>query len=288
MSILTIFTVSSANVDDRERPYPPEPRYMPPHPPGMPMEDSPTVKGLFYMLIAGILILIGSFVCGIISIIGYILALVGFFKIYSDRHMYPEPHPSNMSTSLIFYLLGIIIVIIGIVFIVASAFILAASLVNNKDLSGAFDSFLLYIVIGTAIILIGGLFWVFGRYKLLSSLMPEDKISFLNIAMVIVIVSMVIGLITIPILFSSLEGTFEDIDKDEEELTDKDINKYTAEIQAKTIGFTLINGALSIISEILFIICFYFAYDHQKRNPQLRTGGTPFKPEPYYPPPPAR
>ena len=79
------------------------------YPPG----ETPTVKGLFFMLIAGLLIIVGSFVCFVISIIGYILAIIGFFKIHGDRHAYPEPHPTNMTQSLIFYILGIAIAIIG-------------------------------------------------------------------------------------------------------------------------------------------------------------------------------
>jgi uncharacterized BrkB/YihY/UPF0761 family membrane protein len=267
--------------EDDERP-PPRAKYVPPT--RYSREDSPTVKGLLYMLIAGVLVLIGGFVCGVISIIGYILALVGFFKIYSDKEAFPEPHPNNMRQSLIFYILGIIVIIIGIVVVVISAFILVMAVGEDTSISEAFDVFIFYLLIGIIISLIGGILWVFGRYKLLYSLMPEDKKSLLNIAMVIVILSMILGMIVLSILFNNMKGAFEDVDE-EEKLTEKNLQKYLTKFQTEAISFTLLSGVLSIISEILFIICFYFAYDYQKQNPQLRTGGRPYMPEEPYPPP---
>ncbi len=259
-------------------------------PPGYHIPDSPTVSGLFYMLIAGILILVGALVCGVISFIGYILAIIGFYKIYTDRNSYDEPHPSNMKLSLVLYILGIILVIVGAILIVIATFSLVFSMIEG-NLTSAFNSFLLYIVIGALIATIGEILWVFGRYKLLVKLMPVDRIGFLQAAVVIVIIVSIIGLIVVPILFSGLQGAFKGLDVEDEESTEelqRNINKFSE----KTSGISWLNAGLGIISQILFILCFYFAYDYQKKNPQLRKGGTPYPsplshttPPPGYPPP---
>ena len=91
-----------------------------------------TTTGLAYMLIAGILIIIGQFICFIISIIGSILALVGFIRIYMDRYSYPDPHRTNMKISLIFYILGIILSIIGIIALFSATFSWAYSIMEKN------------------------------------------------------------------------------------------------------------------------------------------------------------
>lgn len=278
-----------------QSPYPPPPRYQGPipHPPGM-VGDSPTVKGLFYMLIAGVIIIIGDFlgafnICGLISFIGYIIALVGFWKIYSDRGSYPEPHTTNMKHSLIFYVLGIILVIIGIVMIVVGALTFTFQAIEQGADSSDFESFLFNTIIAGVIVSIGSLLWVFGRYKLLVGLMPENKIGFLKAAVILVIIVMIIGIIGLGIVYSGLKGEFKDfkIEPSEGDISEDSLDNLTAalaDFEKKTWGIDIINLALSIISQILFLLCFYFAYDYQKNNPQLRKGSTPYPsthPPPY-------
>lgn len=258
-------------------PYPPPPGYAPPPggmpPPTHPPTESPTVKGLLFMLIAGILIIIGQFVCAILTIIGYILAIIGFFKIYGDRYSYPEPHPTNMKYSLIFYILGVIIIIIGIIIIIfATVGLVFSAIGGGLTISEFFERFLLYMVISIIIISIGSLFIIFGRYKLLVELMAPNHKGILKFALILAVILIFIGLIIAPFLFIELKGAFEGEDEELDEDNTEILQKKLQEFQAEIFGLSMMSTILGLISEILFIICFYLAYDYQKTNPQAQRG----------------
>jgi len=160
--------------------------------------DSPTVKGLWYMLIGGLIILVGTLVsdvCAAIALIGYILAIIGFWKIYQDRQSYPEPHQSNMSVSLIFYVLGFIFLIIGVIIIASAIFNWANQMANGSgSAEEAWEGFISSTMAGIILFGIGGFLWLIARYKLLIELIPLDKKALLNGAVILALLLSVVGL----------------------------------------------------------------------------------------------
>jgi hypothetical protein len=256
--------------EDSERFAPPPGASAPPsHSP----VDSPTVKGLFFMLIAGILIIVGQFVCPILTIIGYVLALIGFFKIFTDRNSYPEPHPTNMKQSLFLYIFGIIIIIVGVIIGIWALFGLAFSAISGEvTISELFDSFATYFIISAIVVLFGSIVFIFGRYKLLIELVPPDKKGILKFALILALILIIVGLVILPYFYNEIRGSF----KDNDEVIDRDnldkLQKQLQKFQQKTIGITLVSAVLGIVSEVLFLLCFYFAYDYQKHNPKTRLG----------------
>jgi hypothetical protein len=255
---------------------------------GYPEADSPTTKGLFYMFIAGLLLLVGSFVCGILGIIGLILAMIGFFKIYNDRDSYSEPHPTDTKKSLYFYLVGFIFIIIATIIILASAVSLIELILGAEDTSEAFDSFLLLLVLGSIFGTVGEIFRLVGRYKLLIGLFPPKKINLLKNAVIFAVVISIISLVLIPIFFDDLRGSFDPSDS-EESSSDEFIPNYqydeeVREFQQKTLPINIISSGFGFIIQLLFIYCFFIAYDHQKKNPQFRKNIQPPQVYPYLPP----
>ena len=157
---------------------------------------------------------------------------------------------------------------------------------GEGSVSDAFDSFLLNVVIASIISVIGSLLILFGRYKLLIGLMPGDKVGFLKAVVAIVVIISLIGIISFPIIFNDLKGAFKDIEsestgEDDAKLIEDNLGKF----EEKTWVITTINSVLSLIEQVLFLLCFYFAYEYQKRNPQLRKGYQPPPSSPYAPPP---
>jgi hypothetical protein len=78
----------------------------------------------------------------------------------------------------------------------------------------------------------------------------------------------------VPIFFNDLRDSFESADTEEDGIEGINRNyqyeKEIAEFQEKTLPITIVSGGIGFLIQILFIICFYIAYDHQKMNPQLR------------------
>ena len=146
---------------------------------------------------------------------------------------------------------------------------------GSLTISEFYDTFLFYLVISMMIILFGSLIFIFGRYKLLIELMPPDQKGILRFAMTLAVVLIIIGFILIPYYYNDLKGTYEDED---EEIDEENVDKLQAtlqDFQAETIGLTIIYLILGMVTEVLFIICFYLAYDYQKTNPKARRGMTP-------------
>lgn len=232
---------------------------------------NPTAQGLLLMLVAGIIILLAtlSSVCAVLAIVGYIFALMGFLKIYRDRFSYPEPHPSNMRMSFLLYLIGLLITIACIFAIAAMAFWMVGAIMTGGSISDAFDKFITNMFAIIAVMIIGSLCIIIARYKLLVGLMPPNRKGLLKMTMVVLVIVTLIGMVSGYILFNSLIGSV----KDSSESTDNTAAlKNLTEFQTKSSILSLINEAVSVLSELLFVLCFYFAYDYQKNNPQLRTG----------------
>ncbi len=228
-----------------------------------------TVRGLFLMFIAGILIIVGQLVCSLIALLGLVIGLMGFLKIYSDRRAYPEPHPTNMKYSLIFYILGIILMIVGVIAMVAATFSWGMAFVEGATVEEAFDLFLRYMLIAIVIVLGGELCMIFARYKLLIELMPPHLKGFLKGVMVLLVVMSIVGLVSIFYIYSGLIGTYGDAiggvssgSTGEAEMValESDIVRFQEEAAA----IALVNTILGLITHTLFVMCFYFAWSYQK------------------------
>jgi heme/copper-type cytochrome/quinol oxidase subunit 2 len=221
------------------------------------------------MFLAGILIIVGQLVCSLISLVGLVIGMMGFLKIYADRRSYPEPHPTNMKYSLIFYIFGIIITIIGVIAMVAATFSWGLAFVEGATAEEAFDLFLTYMLFAIIIVLAGELCMIFARYKLLVELMPPNLKGFLKGVMVLLVVMSIVGMASIFYLYSGLIGTYGEAlggvssgSSGEAEMAalESDIVKFQEEAAA----ITLVNAVLGIITHVLFILCFYFAWSYQR------------------------
>lgn len=210
--------------------------------------EPPTITGLLIIFIAEILIIVGYFSDDFLlryfyywaslttlGIIGIVLAFIGFMHIYRDRSSYPEPHPNNMRQALLFYIFGIIF----------SFFPFVLVLILLVSLNGADNGVLRAIFYSVSILsLIGPLLWFFGGYKVLSDLIPFSKKILMKIALWIFVIAIALSFVQFIIIFSPLH--------------------YFPHLIAS------LTRNLYILSHIFFTICFFFAYDFQKNNPQLR------------------
>jgi hypothetical protein len=248
------------------------------------------------MLIGGIILVFGNLlasVCGIIALIGAIIAFIGFYKIYTDKEYFPEPHPSNMKLSLGLYILGFILVFIGIIFIVASAFGMAGELLSTSpDYEAAWDGFISDTLAGMVFAAIGSFFWFIARYKLLVELIPFERKSLLNAAIVVSIALMFIGMIISVQMINNMRDDMDGMNEYASFAEEEDeLDEFTARMEessSENTGLQWGSRGLSLIGEILFLLCIYYTWDHHKKNPQLRSpypgqssGGYP----PYPPPP---
>ena len=236
-----------------------------------------TVTGLLYMLIAGILFIVGLLVCSLISIIGWVFAIIGFFKIYKDRYSFPQPHRKNMTISLIFYILGIVISIIGVILTIYATFSWITSIFQQGlTRSEAFDAYLKNLITAIILVLIGSLFTIFARYKLLIELMPLHLKGFLKIVTFFTIIVIFFGFAVLFILFDGLIGTYKETleitsgDEDELFLQVDTTEQDFAEFQEKAYAMSLTNTILSLTSQILFLLCFYFAWSYQKTSSAIQ------------------
>jgi hypothetical protein len=237
--------------------------------------ESPTAKGLFLMIIALILTIIGTLfsVCGILTIIGLVIAAIGFLKIYNDRFSYPEPHFSNVEISLKFYIIGWIILFIVAFYIVGEAFSFATKMIDySTSASDAFDSLLLHSLYASIIGFVGTIFIVLARYKLLIELIPPNLKNFLYFTVIITIVISIVIIAVNFAMYDQLTGSFEEkedeIFGDEENLDRNERLKKNQELleefQTDLQGYQWLTGGLTSLTYLLFILCFYFAYNHQK------------------------
>jgi hypothetical protein len=228
------------------------------------------------MFIAGILIIVGQLVCSLIALIGLVIGLMGFLKIYADRRAYNEPHPTNMKYSLGFYILGIILMIVGVIAMVAATYSWGLALaVEGATVAEAFDLFLRYMLIAIVIVLGGELCMIFARYKLLIELMPPHLKGFLKGAMVLLVVMTIVGLVSVFHLYTGLIGTYGEAiggvssgSTGEAEMValESDVVKFQEEAAA----ITLVNTILGLITHTLFVMCFYFAWSYQKVGVSFR------------------
>lgn len=285
------------------------PAYIPP--PGQPYGapppysggETPTVTGLKYMLIAAGLIIFGTLVpvCGLLAFIGWILAIVGFFKIYKDRDRYPEPHPSNMSQSLALYMLGAIIIILSVVIIVIGTISMVFSFMDSSASAGdMFSTLLDYVIYGGIMGAVGSFFMIIARYKLLVALMPPDKITLLQGVTAFTVVVTIVGLIMLFVLMPAMRDMVDDLAKEyetaddtDEEISAEEIQKRVTAFEEETQTLTWVNTGVSVAAQGLIAICFYLAYDFQKSKPPAAFGapaGAPAgsgydRPRPPPPPP---
>lgn len=237
--------------------------------------ESGTVTGLMFMLIAGILFIVGSFVCVLITFLGWYFAISGFFRIYWDRYQHREPHQTNMNLALIFYLIGIALAILGAVAFVIAAFSWGLGTVDTGSTAAeAFDNYLTNLMIATGIVVAGELCLIFARYKLLIELMQPNFKKFLRGVVALMLVVAVVAFALVIFLFSTLIGTYErsfelaitnQTTGTEMQVVEEDFEEF----QEETAGIASLNLALAMISQIMFLMCFYFAWTYQKTRGAL-------------------
>lgn len=211
--------------------------------------ESRTVTGLLLMLIAGILMIISLFrnfslysFSGlrsnsiIIGLAGPILAFIGFLQIYKDRRSYPEPHPTSMKRALILYIIGI-----GFYF---SYFIILSLFMFSIHDQSFLDTLRILYYLSLILMTIGPSFLIVGNYIVLSSLIPRSRMIFIRLAIIVFLISIFLIVFQLTMLLTHSYDPYYMISG--------------------------ISREVAILVHILFVICFFFAYDHQKRNPQLR------------------
>ena len=93
-------------------------------------------------------------------------------------------------------------------------------------------------------------------------------------------------------MFTGLQDAFEDVETD----TDGDVESLEsnlADFESETWLLSTMSSLMGLIAEVLFLICFYFAYDYQKNNPRLPQtqpgppGPPGYRAPPQQPPPPS-
>lgn len=257
--------------------------------PQTPKYESPTVRGLLLMLVAGFLFFIGTLIpfCGLLVIVGMVIAVWGFMKIYNDRSSYDEPHPSNTELAMKFYIIGWIIVIAVVIFIIAEAFSFAQKVIDEEaSISEAFGTLLLNALYASVVGFVGTLFIVLARFKLLIGLMPPNRRNILYLAVILVVI---ISIIVIAVNFAIYDQNTDSFKEKEEEIFGDDENlsrterheknqELLGEFEAEMQGLQWLANGLSAFTYLLFILCFYLAYDYQKQNPQLRKDRYPPQP----------
>ncbi len=239
------------------RPYypppPPTPYYYPApyfYPtPQAPNFETNTTKGLFFMLIGGIIAILAIFVLTFLVVVGWIISAVGFLLVYGDRYSYQEKHQTNMKHSMLSYIIGLSIFLSGclgllLLFLYGFPFNIITGISESK--SGNF--ILLFFII--LVIFFGASLRFYGRYELLSELIPPHKKGTLRFAFLFVFIAIALILILLYTAFRIQEIYF-------------------------ILFYVLIIGSLVVLTHLLFIYCFYLAYEHQRRNPQLRVFGYP-------------
>lgn len=214
--------------------------------------ETPTTHGLLFMLIGAFFLHIGSLFYNAIPVLGLIFLIYGYWKIFNDRNSYSEPHPTNMKLSIYFISLGIILTIIGLIIQGILFRILIDIIYFSSDIFS----------MSTIILRYGGaIFIMIGYFMILIELTPPDKKRFLFGTTIFSILIITNSLLIVTIF----------------------VITHFSEI------FLLIEifRSLILLSNILFVICFYFAYDFQKRYPQLNQVGPSYPPirypPPYYP-----
>jgi hypothetical protein len=210
--------------------------------------ETPTSSGLMIMLIAGIILIISLFTTdfldyeffmsshnlSFLGFIGLIIAFIGVLKIYNDRQSHPEPHPYNMRYAFRLYFLVIILYI----YLIIMNFPFVYLFIN--DFSPYTYAFIFFSSYALSIIVL--LLWLIGKYKVLAYLIPGYRKIFLKIAIIFFIISIIFSIIQ----FISIYGL--------------GFNYHVFLI------FKELSRDFFVVSHILFIICFFFAYDHQKRS----------------------
>ena len=219
-----------------------------------PYNSSPTIKGLFIMLIASILIIVGIITIPMLALIGWVISGVGYLIIYNDRIYYSKVHQENMRYSLMLYLVGIPVFIIGVVSLIFYFLITmdSESSTNNFIYPTIFFIIIFLMILGSALMFMG-------RYKLLVGLIPPEKNYLLRFAVLFAFLVILIIIILVTLAINT--------------------NNFILILIFLFAFFTLI-----ILSSLLFLYCFYIAYDFQKRTPQPYYYHYTTPPPVYYPP----
>jgi hypothetical protein len=256
--------------------------------------DSPTVKGINYIIIGSIIVPIGPMlvdICSSISLIGYLIAFVGIWKIYRDKLHFPDPHSSNMKTSLFVYFLGIINLIIGFGIIIAATQSRNVHLTSDGYLiEELWNIFITNKIVSGLYLAIGGSLWLIASYILLFRLIsPENKSIFFGV-LILAIFLTAYGTVLNSRVADDMRGIMDNMDdfEDSDHKTIQDemiVRRKAFDSENKEIRWK--SNGMIIIGQLIFLPFLINAWEYQNNNPQLRSAQPPYPPPgpPPYPPP---
>ncbi len=237
----------------------------------IPPLEAGTVKGVMFIMLGGIIDLISKLlpsICSILGVVGIFLLILGFFLIYQDRKRFSQDHQRNLKIALIILAIWIIVQIILFIyqFVITQKFIDQIAKFGDDDIipmeiiAEYFDG--VFIIISFSPLIIG--LTAILKFLTIKELIQENLKLILTLVVILLIVS---GFIS---MYSNIDNSEKFLDNMDDITKEEMISGEFNNSSELNLNEYLFYGSqfLSVTTEAIMILCFYWTYTYQKSKLQ--------------------